>query len=216
MKLYGFWRSLATYRVRVGLALKGLSAEEISIDLLTGRQHDPSYKAVNPQSVVPTLILDSGESLSQSLAILEYLDETNPKPPLLPADPLGRARVRALAQIVVSDGHPLVTPRIRAYLDKELHLEEAAREKWQVHWTRKALEAFEEHLRRSPHGGQFCHGDAPTIADLCLTSHLIGMTAYLKQSPDYAPMAMRIFERCMQVDAFKRSHPMNQPDAPKK
>ena len=119
MKLYGFWRSLATYRVKVGLGLKGLAAEEVSIDLLKGRQHDKEYVAVNPQAVVPALVLDEGgPPLFQSLAILEYLEESHPRPPLLPKDPRGRARVRGLALIAAADGHPLVVPRIRAYMEK--------------------------------------------------------------------------------------------------
>ncbi len=113
MKLYGFWRSLATYRVRAALALKGLEVEQISIDLLQGKQHAEEYKAINPQSVVPALVIEGGPPLFQSMAILEYLEETHPRPALLPKDPRGRARVRGLAQIVVSDGHPLVVPRIR-------------------------------------------------------------------------------------------------------
>src|ERR1700693_873570 len=122
MKLYGFWRSLATYRVRVALALQRLEAEQHYINLLQGVQHGDDYKPVNPQSVVPALVIDAGPPLFQSLAILEYLEETHPQPPLLPRDFRGRARVRGLAQIVVSDGHPLVVPRIRIYLEKELHL----------------------------------------------------------------------------------------------
>src|SRR5919205_2624212 len=142
MKLYGFWRSLATYRVRVAMALKGLKAEEISIDLLKGKQNTDDYLAVNPQGVVPALILDEGgPPLFQSLAILEYLEETKPQPALLPKDPRGRARVRGLSLIAAADGHPLVVPRIRAYMEKELKLDEAARNKWLAHWTPKALEA---------------------------------------------------------------------------
>ena len=127
MKLYGFWRSLATYRVRVALALKGLKVEELSINLLQGKQHDDSYKAVNPQSVVPALIIDDGPPLFQSLAIVEYLEETHPEPPLLPADARGRARVRGLAMIIACDGHPLIVPRIRNYLEREMHEDEDAR-----------------------------------------------------------------------------------------
>src|SRR6266852_6070713 len=147
MKLYGFWRSLATYRVRVAFALKGLKAEEISIDLLKGKQHGDDYLAVNPQGVVPALILDEGgPPLFQSLAILEYLEETHPQPALLPKDARGRARVRGLALIAAADGHPLIVPRIRGYLEKEMRQDEPARNKWLAHWTMKALEAIEAHL----------------------------------------------------------------------
>src|SRR6267143_917441 len=131
MKLYGFWRSLATYRVRVAMALKGLHAEEISIDLLKGKQHTDEYKAVNPQGVVPALILDEGgPPLFQSLAILEYLEETQPQPALLPREPRGRARVRGLALIAAADGHPLIVPRVRNFLEKEMKVEESRRNLW--------------------------------------------------------------------------------------
>jgi len=145
MKLYGFWRSLATYRVRVTLALKGLRLDEpeISVDILQGRQFDDAYRKLNPQSVVPALIVDAGPPLFQSMAILEYLEETAPRPALLPADARGRARVRGLCQICVSDGHPLIVPRIRKYLEKDLGVDEAARNRWVAHWSLKALEAVE-------------------------------------------------------------------------
>ena len=215
MKVYGFWRSLATYRVRAALAFKGLKAEEISIDLLQGRQHDPSYLAINPEGVLPTLVLDDGTRLVQSMAILEYLEETHPRPPLLPADPAGRARVRGLAQIVVSDGHPFVTPRVRTYLEKELHQDEAARHRWQVHWTQKACEAVEGVLAGTPGTGRLCHGDLPTLADLCLASHVIGMLTYIKTTPSAVPTVMRVFETAMAIPAFERAHPLKQPAAPK-
>src|SRR5258705_11689265 len=121
VKLYGFWRSLATYRVRTALALKGVQAEQVSINLLQGKQHADDYRAINPQAVVPALVIDGGAPLFQSMAIMEYLDETHPQPPLLPRDARGRARVRGLAQIVVSEGHPLLVPPIRGDLDNEMH-----------------------------------------------------------------------------------------------
>ncbi len=214
MKFYGFWRSLASYRVRAALTLKGLTAEEISIDLLQGRQHDPAYTAINPEAVVPTLVLDDGSRLVQSMAILEYLEEIQPRPALLPADPAGRARVRGLAQIVVSDGHPFVTPRVRTYLEKELHQDEAARHRWMVHWTQKAVEVVEAMLTRTPQPGRLCHGDTPTFADLCLASHVIGMITYLKSPPSGAPTVMRVFESAMAIPAFDRAHPLKQPGAP--
>src|SRR5258706_10055989 len=143
MKLYGFWRSLATYRVRVAMALKNVQADEVSIDLLKGKQNSDDYLAVNPQGVVPALVLDEGgPPLFQSLAILEYLDETHPQPPLMPKDARGRARVRGLALIAAADGHPLITPRIRNYLEKEMRQDEAARNRWLAHWTMLALDAI--------------------------------------------------------------------------
>ena len=214
MKLYGFWRSLATYRVRVALALKGIAAEQVSINLLQGKQFSDEYKAVNPQSVVPALVIDDGPPLFQSMAILEYLEETHPQPPLLPKDARGRARVRGLAQIAVSDGHPLIVPRIRNYLEQELNLDEAARNRWLAHWTLKALEAIEVHLAKESETGRFCHGNAPTLADICLASQVIGAKNYFNCDTSGVPTVMRIFGECMKIAAFDRSHPFKQPDAP--
>lgn len=214
MKLYGFWRSLATYRVKVALGLKGISVSEVSIDLLKGEQHATGYRAVNPQAVVPALALDDGgPPLFQSLAILEYLEETHPRPPLLPKDARGRARVRGLALIAAADGHPLVVPRIRAYMEKELRLDEPARNRWLSHWSLKALEAIESHLKNEKETGRFCHGDAPTMADICLAGQVIGATAYFKCDVSGMPIAMRIYDECMKLDAFSRAHPLKQPGA---
>lgn len=214
MKLYGFWRSLASYRVRVALALKGLRAEEVSIDLLKGKQNSQDYLALNPQGVVPALILDEGgPPLFQSLAILEYLEETRPEPALLPKDPRGRARVRGLALIAAADGHPLIVPRVRNYLEKEMKADETARNRWLAHWTMRALEAIEGHLAREKETGRFCHGNVPTIADICLVSQVIGALAYFNCDTKGVPSAMRIYGRCMEIDAFARAHPLKQPGA---
>ena len=214
MKLYGFWRSLATYRVRVALALKGLEVEQISINLLQGKQHADEYKAVNPQGVVPALVIDGGPPLFQSMAILEYLEEIQPQPALLPKDPRARARVRGLAQICVSDGHPLVVPRIRNYLEKEMHQDEAARNRWLAHWTLNALEAVEAHLSKERETGRFCHGDAPTLADVCVASQVLG-AKFFNSDTAGVPTVMRVFGECMKIDAFDRSQPQKQPDAPR-
>jgi maleylacetoacetate isomerase/maleylpyruvate isomerase len=214
-RLFGFWRSLATYRVRVALALKGIPVEEVSVNLLQGKQFEDAYRAINPQSVVPALAVDDGSALFQSLAILEYLDETHPEPPLLPEDPRGRARVRGIAMIAACDGHPLVVPRIRNYLEKELRVDEAARNRWLSHWTLKALEAMEAHLAKEPETGRLCHGDTPTIADICLASQMIAATQYFNCDVSGVPTASRIFAECMKIEAFDRSQPMKQPDAPK-
>ena len=214
MKLYGFWRSLASYRVRVALAMKGMRAEEISIDLLKGKQNEDDYLAVNPQGVVPALVLDEGgPPLFQSLAILEYLEETHPQPALLPKDPRGRARVRGLALIAAADGHPLVTPRIRTYLEKEMKQDEAARNRWLGHWTMRALEAIESHLSKEKETGRYCHGDAPTIADICLASQMIAALAYFNVDTKAMPTAMRIYNQCMEIDAFAKAHPLKQSGA---
>jgi len=214
MKLYGFWRSLATYRVRVALALKGIAAEHVSVDLLQGAQHRDDYKAVNPQSVVPALVVDEGPPLFQSMAILEYLEETRPQPPLLPRDARGRARVRGLALIVACDAHPLVVPRIRNYLEREMHLDEAARNRWLQHWTMQGLETLEAHLSKERETGRFCHGNAPTMADICLAGHVFA-AEYFNVATTGVPTVARIFQECMKIDAFDRSQPLRQPDAPR-
>jgi maleylacetoacetate isomerase len=214
VKLYGFWRSLASYRVRVALAMKGMQAEEVSIDLLKGRQNSDDYLAVNPQGVVPALELDDGgPALVQSLAILEYLEETRPQPALLPKDPRGRARVRGLALIAAADGHPLVVPRVRQYLEKELKADEEARNRWLAHWTLRALEAIEGHLSKEKETGKFCHGDTPTIADICVTSQMIGALAYFNCDTKGMPTVMRIYGACMEIDAFSKAHPLKQAGA---
>ena len=215
MTLYGFWRSLATYRVRVALALKGVTFREVSINLQKGEQLSEDYLRVNPQGVVPALAIDEGSPLFQSMAILEYLEDAYPEPPLLPDDPRGRARVRGLAQIAVADGHPIVTPRVRSYLETELHIDEAARNHWCAHWTGSALEALEGHLARGGDTGKFCHGDTPSLADIGLASQVVGAKSYFGWDTGGVPVVMRIFGECMKLDAFDRSLPMKQPDAPR-
>ena len=150
----------------------------------------------------------------QSLAILEYLEETCSEPPLLPRDARGRARVRGLALIVACDGHPLIVPRIRNYLERELHVDEAARNRWLQHWTLKALAALEAHLAKERETGRFCHGDAPTFADICLAGQVFA-AGYFDAETTAMPTVMRIFDECMKIDAFDRAQPLKQPDAPK-
>ena len=212
-KLFGFWRSLATCRVRIALALKGIKAEEVSINLLQGQQHGAEYRAVNPQSLVPALVIDNGPPLFQSMAILEYLEETHPQPPLLPQDPRGRARVRGLAQIVAADSHPMIVPRVRNYLEKELHLDEAGRTRWAQHWILEALGALEAHLVREPETGRFCHSDTPTLADICLASQVFG-AKFFNCDTSGMPAVMGVFGECMQIEAFDRAQPLKQPGAP--
>ena len=170
IKMYGFWRSAASFRVRIALNLKRLAFEEEMIDLDAGEHHTKEYQAVNAQGALPTLVLDNGVKLTQSLAILEYLEEAHPAPPLLPQDPLGRARVRSLALLWAADHHPLIVPRVRAYLTEVLKQDEAARGAWIRHWFREGLAIGERRLAAEAGTGQFCHGDAPTFADLCLMS----------------------------------------------
>jgi len=212
MKLFSFWRSLATFRVRIALNMKGLAPEVVNVDLLKGQQRNPEYRAVNPQMVIPALIEDDGRMLFQSLAILEYLDETHPNPPLLPKDPFGRARVRGLALIVACDAHPLVVPRIREYLEREFKIPEAERTAWCRHWITEALKALETHLQE-PETGAFCHGNTVTMADLCLVSHAVGAQLFGADVTPF-PTVARIRDACLEIDAFARAHPLRQPGAP--
>jgi len=165
--------------------------------------------------VVPALALDEGGApLFQSMAILEYLEETKPQPPLLPKDPRGRARVRGLALIAAADSHPLVTPRIRAYLEMVMKQDEPSRNKWLQHWTLKGLEAIESHLKSEKETGKFCHGDTVTFADICMAGQVIGATGYFKCDVSGVPTVMRIYDECMKIDAFSRAHPLKQAGAP--
>jgi len=213
MKLYSFWRSLATFRVRIALNLKGLAPEVVNVDLMKGQQHDPDFRAVNPQMLIPALVDDSGRVLFQSLAILEYLDEIRPHPPLLPREPADRARVRALALIVACDAHPLVVPRVRSYLEKELKLDEPTRLAWIRHWIGEALTALEAHLARDLQTGRYCHGDSVTMADICLVSHAVGAKLFDMNLAPY-PTVARIVAACLEQEAFARAHPLQQPGAP--
>ena len=214
MKLFGFWRSLATFRVRIALNLKGIVPDEvIDVNLMQGKQREEAYRKVNPQMVLPALIDGDGPVLFQSLAILEYLDETHPNPPLLPKDPRGRARVRGLAQIVACDAHPLLVPRIREYLEHELKLDEPTRLKFIRNWIGEAMKALEANLAGSKETGRYCHGDAITIADICLVSQATGANFYKYDLTPF-PTVRRIVDTCMQNDAFARAHPLKQPGAP--
>jgi maleylacetoacetate isomerase len=214
MKLFSYWRSQATYRVRISLALKGLDVELSTLDLLKGDQFAEHYRTLNPEMVVPTLIDDGFPPLTQSLAILEFLEETHPDPPLLPADAHDRARVRALAQVLAMDAHPFIVPRVRKYLEQDLRLDEPTRMTWLKHWLDTGSRAVEAMLARDPRTGRFCHGDRPTIADLCLVAHLTSAKMLTGGSVEAYPTAARIFATCMQLDAFARTHPLKQPDAP--
>jgi maleylacetoacetate isomerase len=213
LKLFSFWRSLGSYRVRIALNLKGLApAEDIDINLMKGAQRDSAYRAVNPMMALPALVDSDGPVLFESLAIIEYLDETHPEPPLLPKDARGRARVRGLAQIVACDSHPLIVPRVREYLEQELRIDEPARLAWCRHWHIQALAALETHLA-GPATGRFCHGDQVTIADICLASQVAGAQFF---SVDFAPFpnVTRIAEACLEIDAFAGAHPLKQKGSP--
>lgn len=213
MQFFSFWRSLASFRVRIALNLKGLTADVVDVNLMQGRQREDSYRKVNPQMLLPALIDGEGAPLFQSLAIVEYLDETHPHPRLLPADPRARARARALAMIVAADAHPLVVPRVRDYLEHELKIDEAARTKWIHYWLGEALKAIETNLAASSETGRYCQGDAVTVADICLVSHAVGANFFKLDLAPY-PTVRRIVDTCMQDDAFARAHPLKQPGAP--
>jgi maleylacetoacetate isomerase len=206
MQLYGFWRSLATYRVRIALNLKGMQIPEIPVDLDRGDQHKPKFRKLNPMGAVPALILDDGTALTQSLAILEWIEEVERLPPLLPKDPAARARARALCAITAADTHPLVVPRVQAYLSQ--HWDEAARTEWSRHWFAKGLEAYEAQLGPAP----FCTGDEPGMADACLASHVVGAQRFGVDLAAY-PAVRRVHEACMGRQEFVRAHPMRQPGA---
>jgi maleylacetoacetate isomerase/maleylpyruvate isomerase len=213
VKFYSFWRSLASFRVRIALNLKGIKPEVIDVDLMKGKQREADYRKVNPQMVIPALIDGDGPVLFQSLAIIEYLDEKYPDPPLLPADARGRARVRALALMVACEGHPLLVPRVRRYLDHELNLRDTQQAAWRRHWTLETLAALEGHLAGHTDTGRFCHGDQPTLADICMVGHV---TVALTQQIDLSryPTVKRIFETAMALPAFARARPLAQPDTP--
>jgi maleylacetoacetate isomerase len=213
IRMYGFWRSAAAFRVRTALNLKGLAFEETMIDLDAGEQHAPSFKAINPAASVPAVFVDDGPPLTQSLAILEYFEELHPHPALLPADPRGRARVRSLALIFAADSHPLIVPRVGRYLAAAFQLDDAARTEWVGHWLREGLAQAEARLAGDPATGRFCHGDTPTIADLCLMSHVFRARAAGISTADL-PTVERVAEACLAIEAFARSAPTRQPGAP--
>ncbi len=213
MKLFSFWRSLATYRVRIALNLKGLTPDEvIQVNLIKGEQRADSYRAVNPMMAIPALVDGDGPALFESLAIIEYLDETHPSPPLLPRDARGRARVRGLSQIVACDSHPLIVPRVREYLSHEFKLDEAAVTKWCRHWHVAALTAIETHLQDKA-TGRYGHGDAVTLADICLASQAAGAKFFSVDMTPF-PTFARIANELAAIDAFARAHPLKQPGAP--
>lgn len=215
MKIYTWWRSQASFRVRIALHLKGLKAEMIFIDLSRDDQFAATYQLINPEMVLPTLIDGEGPPLRQSLAILEYLEEQYPERPLLPTDAHARAHVRALAQVVAVDAHPFVVPRVRKYLEQELGLDEAIRMRWLQHWLDAGTRTIEDMLSHDPRTGRFCCGDAPTIADICLIPHLTSAKMLYGCDLEPYPIVKQIFDTCMQIDAFALAHPLQQPDAPR-
>ncbi|MBM3567773.1 MAG: maleylacetoacetate isomerase [Alphaproteobacteria bacterium] len=211
MKLYGFFRSSAAFRVRIALGLKRLTADQIPVHLRKDHQRAPDYLALNPLGLVPTLIEDDGTALAQSLAIVEYLDETRPEPPLLPREPKARAHVRALAQVVACEIHPLNNLRVLNYLRRDLKQPETAVEAWYAHWIATGFEAFEAMLDRRPGRGRFCLDDAPGLADICLVPQVFNAKRYPIPLSPY-PKLMAVFEACMKLPAFDAAQPSKQPD----
>ncbi|MCC2970409.1 maleylacetoacetate isomerase [Massilia sp. IC2-476] len=213
MKLYTYFRSSAAYRVRIALNLKGLGYEAVPVHLLRdGGQHlADEYLAVNPSALVPAL-QDETILLTQSMAILEYLEEVHPMVPLLPKDAVGRARVRELAQIIACDIHPVNNLRVLKYLVKQLGLSEEAKTDWYRHWVIEGMRSLEAHLARNPGTGSFCHGDTPTIADCFLVPQVFNAKRFDIDVTAY-PTISRINDLCVDLPAFKAAHPSQQPDA---
>jgi maleylacetoacetate isomerase len=213
MKLYTYFRSSAAYRVRIALNLKGLQYEAVPVHLLRGggEQLSASYRNINPSASVPTLQDERG-TLTQSMANLEYLEETHRDVPLLPADPLGRARVRELCQIIACDIHPLGNLRVLRYLVHQLGVTEEAKTQWYRHWVSDGLAALEAHLARDPGTGDFCHGETPTLADCFLVPQMFNAQRFEIDLAPY-PNIARINSTCAALPAFQHAHPSQQPDA---
>jgi maleylacetoacetate isomerase len=203
MKFYEAVLSSAAFRVRIALALKGLACESVVFDLRAKEHLNDEYRRINPMCSVPALELAPGQALFESMAIVEYLDETHPEPPLLPKDPFARARVRAIAQLVACDIHPLDNLRVLRYLARELKADDAARDRWYAHWIHEGFRGLETVL---PQSGSFCHGTAPTVADVFLVPQVVNAIRYKVDIERY-PRVRRIYEQCMKLDAFAKAHP---------
>ena len=210
MKLYTFYRSSASYRVRIALNLKGLNVEQQAVHLRRGEQREDDYVSLNPQALVPTLV-DDELTIGQSLAIISHLDETHPEPPLLPPDAAGRARVRQLALAIACEIHPLNNPKVLNYLTGEFGLGEEQRLTWYRHWIAQGMAAVESMLEPAS-SNDFCHGDAPTLADICLVPQIYNAERFDCDLSQY-PNAMRITAACLALDPFARAAPDVQPDA---
>jgi maleylpyruvate isomerase len=212
MKLYDYFRSSAAYRVRIALNLKGIAPERAFVHLRRNAQRAEEYLRLNPEGLVPALVTDDGTVLAQSLAIIEYLDEIRPQPPLLPSGPAARARARGLALAIACDIHPLDNLRVLQYLKGTLGVEDAQKDAWYRYWIDVGLEALELRLARDAATGRFCHGDAPTIADICLVPQLANARRMnIDVSP--WPTLTRIEAQCLAVPAFADAAPARQPDA---
>ncbi len=217
-ELFSFWRTSATYRVRVALNIKGVQAHERNVSLDAGEQRSEAFLKINPLGAIPALIdTQAGQShtpITQSLAILEFLDEVYPTPALLPADPHGRARVRSLASMLAADTHPLITPRVKKYLMAEAKFDDAAWRAWQTQWFTTGLQAVEQRLANETQTGSYCHGESATVADICLASVLVVMRVFKIEVPNI-PTIQRIMAHCEAQAAFAKAAPALQAGAPK-
>jgi maleylacetoacetate isomerase len=209
--LYSYFRSSASYRVRIALNLKGLDYQTVPVHLLRGEQRAAGYRAVNPAGLVPALV-EEGQALTQSLAIMEYLDEAYPQPPLLPGTAAERARVRALALTVACEIHPLNNTSVLRYLKDTLGVHEDAKMAWVRHWVEQGLATLEQLLAADSRTGACCHGDAPTLADCCLVPQIFNAQRFACRL-DHLPTVMRIHDHCLGLEAFQRAAPGAQPDA---
>jgi maleylacetoacetate isomerase/maleylpyruvate isomerase len=209
MQLYNYFRSSASYRVRIALALKGLGYDYKPVHLTKNEQLSESYAAVSASRLVP-LLRDGEHTLTQSLAIIEYLDETHPEPPLLPKPPHERARVRALALDIACEIHPLNNLRVLRYLVRDLKLADADKDRWYRHWVETGLEVVERQLAARP--GRYCHGDTPTLADCCLVPQIFNAQRFNCRT-EHVPHVMRVFDACMALPAFAKTQPSECPDA---
>jgi len=214
LQLFAYWRTSATFRVRVALHLKGLAATERFIDVDAGEHRSEAYLRINPLGAVPALVEGGQPPLTQSLAILEFLEELKPEPALLPRDLHGRARVRSLAGMLASDTHPLVTPRVRKYLSTNAGFDDAAVRAWMRHWFSTGLAAVEQRLGTEKATGRFCHGDAPTLADVALVPQVANGRRFKVDLAAF-PNIVRIDAECAKLAAFQKAAPENQPDAEK-
>lgn len=212
VRFYDYYRSTAAYRVRIALNLKGLVYSQAPVNLRTGEQSHPAYRGLNPQCFVPTLEIEDGRLLRQSLAICEYLEEAHPRPALLPAEVVDRARVRALAQLIACDIHPLNNLRVLQYLDMKLNASDEQTSAWYRHWIQEGFRALECMLAADPQTGRYCHGDQVTLADLCLVPQVFNANRFGVDLGEYRNIR-RINDACLELEAFDRARPERQPGA---
>lgn len=210
-ELYTFFRSSTSYRMRIALAYKGLEHESHFVNLPKMKHREEAYRTLNPQGLVPVLV-DEGKVLIQSMAIIEYLDEVYPEPPLMPKAPDERAYVRAVSQMIGCEIHPLNNVRVLKYIQQVLGADDAAKQTWYEHWIREGLSSIETYIADHPMRGRFCHGDAVTMADVCLVPQIFNAARFNCPLDDY-PTLMAIHDACMELPAFAETEPSKQPDA---